>query len=348
MLDSQNSRETSPLSSMMKNQGDWSPAAGHTQGSSMDFSGQYINGAMLSESSQTQDWSYGGTPGPTNTFSPVQTSFFQQPAVAMPFASPAPVSGPAYPPMLHVHSLPPKSRVETQIPVKLTLHPVPPGISKIHLQTHTISKSKLVAKPTPEKSPDMLELHAMLVCTSAMQDPTKRGRAFTQAATLLSNEKRESRRSSSGDTTSSDDDEDKPSNGGPVHICLGCIERERKRAARKKTKNVEEEQLWQKDEAKRTIVFNTQEVKEWQEPSPPKIGENTQNPATYGQNAQFPETAVQVDIPMRIACYCRHQEEKIGFQCVKTALSFIHGIADSFSGSYSLSKIIRIIWSRKP
>lgn len=333
---------------MMKTQGDWPPAAGHVQGSSIDFSGQYINGAMLSEPSQTQDWPYSGAPGHSNAFSPIQPSFFQQPAVAMPFASPAPVSGPAYPPMLHVHSLPSKSRVETQIPVKLTLHPVPPGISKIHLQTHTISKSKLVAKPTPEKSPDMLELHAMLVCTSAMQDPAKRGRAFAQAATLLSNEKRKLRRSSSGDTTSSDDDEDKPANGGPVHICMGCIERERKRAARKKTKNVEEEQLWQKDEAKRTIVFNTQEVKEWQEPSPPKTGENAQNPAAYGQNAQFPETAVQVDIPMRIACYCRHQEEKIGFQCVQTAWSLTHSIADSLLGSYSLSKIIRIPWSRKP
>lgn len=348
MLDPQSSRETSPLSSMIKNQGDWPPAVGHTRGSSMDFTGQYINGAMLSEPSQTQNWPCSGTAGPVNAFSPTQPSVFQQPAVAMPFASPAPISGPAYPPMLHVHPLPPKSRVETQIPVKLTLHPVPPGISKVHLQTHTISKSKLVAKPTPEKLPDMLELHAMLVCTSAMQDPAKRGRAFARAATLLSSEKREGRRSSSGDTTSSDNDEDKPANGGPVHICMGCIERERKRAARKKTKNVEEEQLWQKDEARRTIVFNTQEVKDWQEPSPPKVGENTQNPGTYGQNAQFPETAVQVDIPMRIACYCRHQEEKIGFQCVQTPLLLLHSITDSFSESYSLSKIIKTILSPRP
>lgn len=296
----------------------------------MDFSSPYMNGAMLGEPSQTQDWPYSGARGPANAFSPIQTSILQPSAVAMPFASPAPVSGPAYPPLLHAHPLPPKSRVETQIPVKLTLHPVPPGISKIHLQTHTISKSKLVAKPTPESSPDMLELHAMLVCTSAMQDPIKRGRAFGRAATLSANKNQEGRRSSSGDTISSDDDEDKPANGGPVHICMGCIERERKRAARKKTKNAEEEQLWQKDEAKRTIVFNTQEVKEWQEPSPPKSGESVQNPGTYGQNAQFPEAAVQVDIPMRIACYCRHQEEKVGFQCVQNPSPLIHDIADSF------------------
>ena len=333
---------------MTKNRGDWPPAAGHTRGSSTDCSGKYINAAMLSEPSRTQDWPYSGVSRPTNQFNQLQPSVFHQPAVAMPFASPAPVSGPAYSPILNVHSLPPKSRVETQIPVKLTLHPVPPGISKLHLQTHTISKSKLVAKPTPERSPDMLELHAMLVCTSAMQDSTKRVRAFARAAASSSNGERNVRRSSSDVPKSSDDDEDKPANGGPVHICMGCIERERKRAARKKTKNVEEEQLWQKDEAKRTIVFNTQEVKEWQEPSLPKHGENTQYPATYGHIAQIPENAVQVDIPMRIACYCRHQEERTGFQCVKNTLPLVHSIADSFSGSYLQLKIIKINWSRKP
>ena len=297
----------------------------------MGLSGQYINVAMLSEPSHTQDWQCSSASGPASAFSQVQPSVFQQPAVARPFASPAPNSGPAYQPMLDVDPLPPKSRVETQIPVKLTLRPVPPGISRVHLQTHTISKAKLVAKPTPEKSPDMLELHATLVCTSAMQDPAKRSRAFARAAAVSSTEKKENRRSSSGDAISSDEDEDKPVSGGPVHICMGCIERERKRAARKKTKNVEEEQLWQKDEAKRTIVFNTQEVKEWQELSSLKTGESFPHiPATYGHNTQFPETAVQVDIPMRIACYCRHQEEKIGFQFVQTTVPLIHSVTDYF------------------
>ena len=161
----------------------------------------------------------------------------------------------------------------------------------------------------------MLELHVMLVCTSAMQDPTNRGRAFARAA-LSPPGKGDARRSSSSGATASRHDEDKPVNGGPVHICKGCIERERKRAARKKTKNVEEEQLWQKDEAKRIIVFNTQEVKEWQEPSLPRSGASTQNPGIHGPSPSFPKNAVQVDIPMRIACYCRHQEEKLGFQCV--------------------------------
>lgn len=319
---------------MIKHQGDWTPAAGLIQGSSMDFSGQFINAAMLSEPSQVQDWQRSGAPGPTNAFSQKQPSVIQQSPVTMPFASPAAFSGPMYTPALYVHPLPPKSRVETQIPVKLTLHPPLPGISRVHLQTHTVSKPKLMAKPTPDKSPDMLELHAMLVCTSAMQDQTKRGRALARAAAASPNDKSTGSRSSSHDTTTSDDEEDRPVNGGAVHICMGCIERERKRASRKKTKNPEEEELWKKDEAKRTIVFNAQEVKEWQEPSSPRAGEDAQYIATYGQNARFPENALQVDIPMRIACYCRHQEEKVGFQCVQSAWTSMYGIADLIQGHF--------------
>ena len=145
--------------------------------------------------------------------------------MAMPFASPPPAAGLAFHPSLYVHPLPSKSRVETQIPVKLTLYPPLYGIARLHLQTYTISKSKLVAKPAPEKSPDMLELHAMLVCTSAMQDMTKRGRAFARAAGFLPTAKNDARRLSSGDAIASEDDENRPVNGGPVNICMVCIER---------------------------------------------------------------------------------------------------------------------------
>jgi hypothetical protein len=209
-----------------------------------------------------------------------------------------------------------------------------------------MSKSKLVAKPTPEKALDMLELHAMLVCTSAMHDPVKRKRAVDKAIELSYAVKREGRRSSSGDVTTKEDEENKPLNGGPVKICMGCIERERKRAARKKTKNIEEEQLWQKDEAKRIIVFNTPEVKEWQQPSPLKNGEHVQSDSAY-TDVVFHENALQVDIPMRIACYCRHQEEKEGFQYVPSLCIFECFDADLLPGSYSHLKIIRIISLRK-
>ena len=219
-------------------------------------------------------------------------------------------------PKLFVHPVRDKSRVETQIAIKLTLHPMPPGITKLHLQTHTISKPKLIAKPNPTKSPEMLEMYTMLVCTSAMQDPAKVQRALARAAGSPIICKEEGRRSSSGGSPSPEDDENKPLNGGPVNICAGCITRERKRAGRKKSKNKEEEELWQEDEAKRIIVFNTHEVKDWQSPPKPKSGSQSMDSGSEYSSPPpiFPEDAMQVDLPMRIACYCRHQEEKLGFQ----------------------------------
>lgn len=241
----------------------------------------------------------------------------------MPFSSHAATRGSPYASAastkLFVHPIREKSRVETQIAIKLTLFPMPPGITKLHLQPHAISKPKLVAKPTPSKSPEMLEMYTMLVCTSAMQDPATVQRALARAAGSQKAPKVEGRRSSSESLPSPAEDENKPLNGGPVNICAGCITRERKRAGRKKSKNKEEEELWQEDEAKRIIVFNTHEVKDWQSPPKPKSGSQTLDASGSGSEYSspppvFPEDAMQVDLPMRIACYCRHQEEKLGFQ----------------------------------
>jgi hypothetical protein len=216
-------------------------------------------------------------------------------------------------PILTIHPTPLKSRVETQIPIKLTLFPMPAGATKLHLPTHTISKPKLLAKPTPEKSPDMLELHTMLVCTSAMQNPEFRQRAFARAASATLPEEPQAEESPA-EGVADEDDENKPLNGGEVKICAGCVTRERKRAARKKVKKVEEEESWHKDESRRVIVFNTHEVKEWQPPS----GQLPSDATGDRVEPMVPEGAMQVDAPMRIACYCRHQNEKLGFQVIFT------------------------------
>jgi hypothetical protein len=212
---------------------------------------------------------------------------------------------------LTINPTPLKSRVETQIPIVMTLYPLPPGATKLHLPTHTISKPKLLGKPTPEKSPDTLELYTTLVCTSAMQDPQKLAKAFARArGEEVPRKANSGSRKSSEGPPSDEDDEDKPLNGADVKICPGCILRERKRAARKKLKKVEEEESWQKDEDKRVIVFNTHEVKDWSEPSKESatgFGEQIVSP-------QAPPGAMYVTLPMRIACYCRHQNEKLGFQ----------------------------------
>lgn len=208
--------------------------------------------------------------------------------------------------VLTVHPTSLKSRVETQIPIKMTLFPLPPGVKKLRLPSHTISKPKFLAKPDTERSPEILELHVSLVCTSAMQDQEKLKRAFARA-------RGESYGRASGSSPKSADgspEEDlKPLDGGEVKICSGCIQRERKRASRKKQRKPDEDELFQKDEEKRVIVFNTNEIKEWSEPS-----QNTMPGYTDMSGPVVPAGAMQVELPMRIACYCRHQDEKLGFQ----------------------------------
>ncbi|KAL2753674.1 hypothetical protein ACRALDRAFT_2044030 [Sodiomyces alcalophilus JCM 7366] len=195
---------------------------------------------------------------------------------------------------LLIHETPPKSRVETQIPIKMTLLGAPPTIKRLHLPTHSISKPKLLAKPPAERSPDMLELYVQVVCTTAMQDENNKRRALQRAATA-------SHPPVQGPPADMDVEENKTANGGEVRICKGCIMRERKRAGRKKIKKAEEEEMWKKDENRRVIVFNTKEIKDWQ-------------PCTGTGRVG----GLQVDCPMRIACYCRHHNEKVGFRVIFT------------------------------
>ncbi|KAI1428495.1 hypothetical protein F5Y12DRAFT_782639 [Xylaria sp. FL1777] len=231
-------------------------------------------------------------------------------------------------PRLVIHPMPMKSRVETQIPLKITLHNLPKGIKRVHLPTHTIAKPKLLQKPSTGPNPDMLELTTMLVCTSAMTDETRLKRAFGRAAGKPSISELNS------PTDGFEDEENKPQNGGEVRICLGCITRERKRAGRKKHKKPEEEELWDRYERERAIVFNTLEVKEWQTVTPVMA-----DPTGAGLiNNVIPEGTVQVDAPMRIACYCRHHGEKLGFQVIITLKDYVGNvIAQGISSSIMIT-----------
>ncbi|KAK2596228.1 SPT3 Dosage dependent suppressor of Ty-induced promoter mutations-like protein [Conoideocrella luteorostrata] len=205
---------------------------------------------------------------------------------------------------LRILPTPLKSRVETQIPIKMTLSPLPPGVTKLHLPTHTISKPKLLARPSPECSPDTLELYVGLVCTSAMENGDLKKKALERAASVPRDY-----------LPDLDDEENAPQNGGDVRICNGCITRERKRAARKKIKKPDEEKVWSQDEERRVIVFNTQEVKEWQPLSGVLDASGRPDPVV-------PPRAMQIDAPMRIACYCRHHGEKMGFNVIFTIKDF--------------------------
>ncbi|PKS06981.1 hypothetical protein jhhlp_005578 [Lomentospora prolificans] len=188
--------------------------------------------------------------------------------------------------------MPPKTRVETQIHLKTVFPRLPPGVAKLHLPKHTVSKPKLWSKVPYVPSPDTLDLHTMLVCTSAMENEEMRMRALKKA--------REGPNSGFNDVRPEKEvDEDKPLNGGEVWICSNCIDRERKRSERKKVKKPDEEGIWKAEEWRRVVVFNTHEIREFPKPDP-VTGYTT------------------IELPMRIACYCRHQQEKVGFQVVFT------------------------------
>ncbi|KAK5173031.1 SPT3 Dosage dependent suppressor of Ty-induced promoter mutations-like protein [Saxophila tyrrhenica] len=224
---------------------------------------------------------------------------------------------------LHVAPISTKSRVETQINVVMTLEKPQPGFDHLHLPLHTIAKSKLLAKEDYDKS-KVLELHTMLVCTSAMHNATMKEKALRRAAAQDNADiqrKAEMHREEDLNRVEikGEDDEDRPANGGEVKICTNCIQRERKRAGRKKLKKEEEQQHWERYETERVVVFNSNEylpfkpAEQMQQPQPQRDGAVVQDEAYVP-----PEGAISVQAQMRIACYCRHQSEKEGFQVIFT------------------------------
>ncbi|KAK0613815.1 hypothetical protein B0T14DRAFT_286528 [Immersiella caudata] len=252
---------------------------------------------------------------------------------------PYPITGPqnhaSQPTLFTIGAIPPKSRVETQIPILFTVSSLPAGVTKLHLPTHTVSKAKLLQRPTPEPSRDMLELHAILVCSSAMIYEDKKREVLDRARQVASRGRAPSALTGNNDDQNSNQRQDSPSpqDGGDVNICAGCVVRERKRAGRKKLKKPEDEHLWQQDERRRVIVFNTNEVKDWVEPpsQPPPISspKEVQNKYQFqiGEIQKHQGRQVhQIYAPMRIACYCRHHSEKIGFQVIFTLTDWLNRV----------------------
>ena len=307
------SRESSPLNAMLPTQAQssWNK---HSPSSGLEetFNGITMNGDSPGNATFSPILQF-----PHNGFSFDPESSITPSSFAKDISSPpSTITSANGQPELFVYPTSLKSRVETQIPIKMILAPLPAGVTKLRLPTHTVSKPKFLAKPEADRSPEILELYTSLVCTSAMQDRGRLDRAWARArGEDVGTFNRPSPASSLGSHSSKDDDE-KPLNGGEVRICSGCIQRERKRASRKKQKKPDEEELFQKDEEKRVIVFNTNEVKEWVEPS--KDSQGCISGLPNNTQPSFPPGAMQVELPMRIACYCRHQNEKLGFQVIIT------------------------------
>ncbi|KAL1887742.1 SPT3 Dosage dependent suppressor of Ty-induced promoter mutations-like protein [Ceratocystis pirilliformis] len=206
-----------------------------------------------------------------------------------------PTTSGRFPYNLVIHPAPSKSRVETQLNIVISMDRLPERVTKLHLPTHSISKPKLLSKPSYIPQPESLELYCMVVCTSVVKNADILRKVLLRAAASGHPDIRDP------NTAFAENDENHPKNGGEVHICSGCIQRERKRAARKKNKSVEDDELWSTNETRRIVVFNTFEVIEWSKM------EESEHQGRW-----------QAVIPMRIACYCRHHGEKEGFRVIMT------------------------------
>lgn len=262
------------------------------------------------------------------------TPMFIPPAATL--RGPAQV-GPLTGPSLSIEPISAKTRVETQIPIRMTLSPLPLGITKLHLPRRTMAKSKLIAKPPPCRAPDMLELDVMPVCASAM----KNGAAYHRAFAMARGERISSQTShhlhgspSEGPASGSASTEHiEPMDGGPIQICDGCVMRERKRANRRIEKEeTAEDIMWKQGEKDRIVVFNETEVVEWKaygsadlnEPGGKRAkgggkgkkgGEEGSTPTSAADPSMpYREQSKQVRLMMRITCYCRHQRESEGFR----------------------------------
>ena len=136
------SREASPLSAMVTSQ-ESSPSAFFNSSPSPGTGIEFVSGTMLGGGPQNAQWvpppnNFQNNGFPAMLQGPVQHQMPRIPPQIYPMGVP-------YKPTLTIHPTPMKSRVETQIPIKLTIFPLPLGITKLHLPTHTISKPKLLA-----------------------------------------------------------------------------------------------------------------------------------------------------------------------------------------------------------
>lgn len=92
----------------------------------------------------------------------------------------------------------------------------------------------------------------------------------------------------------------------PVLMCPKCISREKKRAFRKKTLDENEEHHWNENRARRIVIFNCRELLVL--PLPKRVKLPT------GEIVEGRE----IELPLRLACYCRHHIAKDGYKLVFT------------------------------
>lgn len=200
-----------------------------------------------------------------------------------------------------------KTRAETQIKMTLILDPLDDRFEHIHFPRKTLAKPKLLASSDERKDiesrGEVIHMDLYLVCATAVEKPDRLDQALRRAR---GEDAIPRRQSGVAISEIEKDDPAHPQNGGEVLICEGCKERERKRYDRKK-KRAEDEEEWWSYEDDRVIMINEKEYKKWKD-------------SEANDQHELSPRAKQVEFAMRIACYCRHQEEKspVGYRVIFT------------------------------
>lgn len=198
-----------------------------------------------------------------------------------------------------------KTRAEIQIKMTVILDPLPDHFKWARFPRNTLSKPKQLASDgeiqANERQDGAVRMGLALVCATAVDKKEGMDRALRRAR----GDERIPRRPR-GVAINEIDREDPahPQKGGAILICERCKERERKRYDRKKQCN-ENENEWNQYKDDRVIIVNEKEFKRWQD---------------VESDGQYTSAAKKVEFPMRIACYCRHQEEKspVGYRVIFT------------------------------
>lgn len=209
------------------------------------------------------------------------------------------------PPTVSVFPDKTKTRAETQIKMTVILDPLPDHFKWARFPRSTLSKPKQLASDDEiqanERRDGAVRMGLPLVCATAVDKKEGMDLALRRAR----GEEKTPRRPQGVAINEIDmDDPAHPHKGGAILICEGCKERERKRYDRKKKRN-EDENEWTQYEDDRVIIVNEKEFKRWQ---------------VVESDGQYTSAAKKVEFPMRIACYCRHQEEKspVGYRVIFT------------------------------
>ncbi|KAK7515513.1 hypothetical protein IWZ03DRAFT_205361 [Phyllosticta citriasiana] len=168
------------------------------------------------------------------------------------------------------------SRPETTIAVTLTLRNAPVGIERVHLPRLLLAGARLYAKNPEERPLQTLEMETMLVRADDVKDLNAKIQTLNRAA-------------NGGDR------------GAPAaEICYRCVERERKRANRCKSKS-EAAADWESFIPERATILTKPEYSDWEHDRDP-----------HGQRTRL------LRMPVRIPCYCRHHNTTKGFCLVFT------------------------------